>query len=296
MSKIFLVEVGPRDGLQNIKTVLPFDQKKEFIQSLLDLGFPDIEAGSFVRADRIPAMAHTPELTTHFASHHDRLWYLVPNLPGLKNALAKKVSQLAFFTAASETFNQKNIGMDLSKNFSVIQEMIQYLQDEGCHFIPAWTEKPQQPKEVKLRLYISTVIACPYEGPMASQKTVDLTEQYLPMGFSQVSLGDTIGVGTPQNWEKLLSLFSPKRLQGLQLAMHCHDTYGRALDCVQQGLDQGIRVFDSSIGGLGGCPFAPGAPGNLATEKLIHFLEKTGYEVPVSSEMLKTLVSPFSRG
>ena len=286
---VFVVEVGPRDGLQNTKTLFKFEQKKKLIQSLLEAGFEDVEAGSFVRPDQVPALADTGDIASHFEKANNNLWYLAPNLVGLKKALEKKITQIAIFTAASPTFNEKNIGMSLEKNFSVIQDMITYLKDEGFNFVPSWTQKPQTPKAIKLRLYISTVIACPYDGALEPQRVFDLSEKYRPMGFSQVSLGDTTGVGTPQSWENLLKLFSQERIQNLEVAMHCHDTHNRALDCIRQGLDQGIRTFDSSIGGLGGCPFAPGAPGNLATEKLIPFLENQGFTPPVTSASLKKI-------
>lgn len=284
-NQAYIVEVGPRDGLQNIKDLLTFEQKQKFISYLLDKGFTDIEAGSFVRPDKVPAMADTAELADHFTLQKNKLWYLVPNLKGLEEALKHGVTQLAFFTATSETFNQKNIGMSVAKSVDGIKACVKHLQDKGYSFLPSWNNKPTAPQELKLRLYISTVIACPYDGKMKPEATVSLMNQLLPLGFAQVSLGDTIGVGVPQNWSELLQLMDPTLISQNRLALHCHDTSKTALACVAKGLEMGIRTFDSSIGGLGGCPFAPGAKGNLATEDLLGFLEKEGFKMGINSPL-----------
>ncbi len=267
---VHIVEVGARDGLQNAPIVLSTSQKTAFLEKLLDLGFEDIEAGSFVRADRIPSMADTPAIADHFKEQNNRLWYLVPNLKGLESALSHGVTQLAFFTAASDDFNQKNIGMTSQKSVSVIRECVNQLKSLGHTFAPSFTDKSS--KGLKLRLYISTVIGCPYSGKIAPDKTIALLDELMPLGFSQVSLGDTIGVGTPSAWKALLGRMDKSLLRDNKTALHCHDTYGTALASVMEGLNQGIRTFDASIGGLGGCPFAPGATGNLATEDLLYLL------------------------
>lgn len=284
-NQAYIVEVGPRDGLQNIKDLLTFEQKKKFISYLLDKGFTDIEAGSFVRPDKVPAMAGTAELADYFTPQKNNLWYLVPNLKGLEEALKHGANQLAFFTATSETFNQKNIGMSVAKSVEGITACMNHLRAKGYSFVQSWDQKPAAPQELKLRLYISTVIACPYDGPMKPAATLSLLETLLPLGFAQVSLGDTIGVGVPQDWAELLQLMDPALISQNRLALHCHDTSKTALACVAKGLEMGIRTFDSSIGGLGGCPFAPGAKGNLATEDLLGFLKKEGFKMGINSSL-----------
>lgn len=284
---ISIVEVGPRDGLQNVKEHLSFDQKKSLIQTLLNAGFTDVEAGSFVRADKIPAMADSPQIADHFKNERANLWYLAPNLKGLQAALTHPVSQIAFFTAASEGFNQKNIGMSVAKGVEVIRECVTYLKDQGYQFVSDWNQKPSQEKELKLRLYVSTVIACPYDGRIAPKATADIIDALMPLGFAQVSLGDTIGVGVPKDWKDLFKALDPQLAAQNQVALHCHDTCGTAISCIGAGLDLGVRTFDASIGGLGGCPFAPGATGNVATEDVLYFLENQGFKTPVPvSELL----------
>lgn len=285
-NQISIMEVGPRDGLQNVSDILTLNQKIALIQYLMDRGFTHIEAGSFVRADKIPAMANTDQIADHFVSSHDKLWYLVPNLKGLQLALEHKATQLAFFTASSQTFNKKNIGMTIQESCETIHECIEYLRDKNYHIINQWSQKPTDKNHLKLRLYISMVISCPYEGSIKPQQTIDIMDELMHLGFSQVSLGDTIGVGTPQDWKLLLQEIGPSMIKNNQIAMHCHNTYGKALTCVGEGLELGIRSFDSSIGGLGGCPFAKGAPGNLATEDLIDFLEKQGIRTGIGLHSL----------
>lgn len=279
--KINIVEVGPRDGLQNVTTLLSLDQKKNFIGYLLNKGFEDIEAGSFVRADKIPPMADSDQIALHFKNENSKLWYLAPNQKGLEKALECGVRQLAFFTAVSETFNQKNIGMSCEKSFETIEASLGFLKDKNYNFITDWAKKPQGEKDVKIRLYISTVIGCPYEGPIKPQKTIEALNRFLPQPIAQFSLGDTIGVGVPKNWKELLNLVPKNLISNDKIAMHCHDTYSTSLACVAEGLNLGINTFDSSIGGLGGCPYAKGATGNLATEDLLYFLEKEGLETSV---------------
>jgi len=278
---ISIVEVGPRDGLQNAPEILSFEQKKNFISYLLAKGFMNLEAGSFVRPDRIPSMSNSDQLARHFKKESNHLWYLVPNQKGLETALANGARQLAFFTAASDTFNQKNIGMTADESIVKIKTSLDWLRDQGYSIVTDWNQDlkdpTHDPRTLKLRLYISTVMGCPYEGVIAPQKTISLIEKLLPLGFSQVSLGDTIGVGVPGDWKILLKNCDSHWIQKNQLALHCHDTYGTALTCIAKGIELGIRTIDSSIGGLGGCPFAPGASGNVATEDVLYFLEKEGF-------------------
>jgi hydroxymethylglutaryl-CoA lyase len=272
--KVDIIEVGPRDGLQSIKEILPISNKKNLIRHLIQCGFEHIEAGSFVRFDKVPAMSGSDEIANELKEYNNnQLWYLAPNLKGLQSALNHGVSQIALFTAVSESFNQKNIGMSVEKSLSVIKSCLDYLKENQYEVITNWNQKPTEAKQIKLRLYISTVIACPYEGFLDPELTSDLLSKIDLDQFCQTSLGDTIGQGTPLTWRKLLQEIDPKLIKENKIAMHCHNTYGMAIASIYEGLNQGVRSFDSSIGGLGGCPFAPGATGNVATEDLIYLLD-----------------------
>lgn len=296
---IDIIEVGPRDGLQNVKDILPTAQKRNLIQFLLDAGMKNVEAGAFVRADKVPAMADTTDVATHFKNDSNKLWYLVPNQKGLEEALKQGCQQLAFFTAASEVFNEKNIGMSVEKRLRTIESCVDYLKSKNYLFQTDWNKPVNKPFELKIRLYISTVIASPFEGAVAPTSTIKIIEKLLPLGFTQVSLGDTIGVGVPRDWKNLLGdiqTFDSTLIKNSKIALHCHDTYGTALACVAEGLNQGVTAFDSSIGGLGGCPYAPGATGNLATEDLVYFLEKEGIKTEVKLDKLLEAFTPSRTG
>lgn len=294
-----IVEVGPRDGLQNIKECLTIDQKKSFIQYLLDKGFDNIEGGAFVRPDKMPQMADTPIIAGHFKTSHDKLWYLVPNQKGMESALQVGATRLAFFTSASEVFNRNNIGMSVLEGIQNIKSCILYLKDKGYHIQDDWTKNDSSAKKLKLRLYLSTVIASPYEGKIKPESTIQVMEELVPLGFAQISLGDTLGVGVPFDWKKLLravDLFDSTLIQKNRIAMHCHNTYGTALASVAFGLEWGVKTFDSSLGGLGGCPYAPGAMGNLATEDLLYFLKGQGIKTRMDVEELLDAFIPERTG
>ena len=293
---ILIVEVGPRDGLQNVSHTLTFGQHVKLIKALASSGLHEIEGGSFVRPDKLPSMAHTKDIATYFKGSDLSLWYLVPNQKGLKLALEQGVQKIAFFTAASKTFNEKNIGMNLNESLQIIRSCFDDLKQQGYSFLPHWTDLTNDEKKVKIRLYISTVIACPYQGPLDPSVTLDILEKLKDLPIAQYSLGDTLGVGTPKTWKSLLSLLPQTYLNLNRIAMHCHDTYGCALASIAEGLNYGITTFDSSIGGLGGCPYAPGATGNLATEDLVYFLNKEGFETGVDLEKLLTVFGTETTG
>lgn len=293
---VSIVEVGPRDGLQNCPEVLSVGQKEALLRHLLDCGFNHIEAGSFVRADRVPQMAASDTLADRLKAQNQKLWYLVPNRKGLESALAHDCRNLAFFTAASESFNTKNIGMDVRKSLNVIRECVAHLKDQGYSPVTDWHTAPQNEREVRLRLYVSTAIGCPYEGPVDPGKVARIVDELMPLGFAQVSLGDTIGVGVPRHWRALLKMLDAELFRRQAVALHCHDTYGTALACVAEGLTHGVRTFDASVGGLGGCPFAPGASGNLATEDLVYFLEQEGCHTGIDAQKLRTTFAPERTG
>lgn len=252
--EVKIVEVGPRDGLQNEKQVLDIATKVGLIKKLADVGLQTIETGSFVSPKWVPQMANSGEVY-EMLNHNSSIRYpvLVPNVKGFSNALSFKVKEMSCFTAASDTFNQKNINCSVDESL----ERIKALMDEAkSHNIP-------------VRGYVSCIVGCPYQGDIEPAMVARVTEKLLSMGCYEISLGDTIGVGTPGRISSLieyLSNYVPKE----KLALHLHDTYGQALANIYAGLQSGIRVFDSSVAGLGGCPYAKGASGNVATEDLVY--------------------------
>lgn len=264
---VSLVEVGPRDGLQNEATVLSPSVRAEFVRRLAAAGCDRIEAGSFVHPKWIPSMAGTAEV---FAQLSDldgvRLSALTPNARGFADACAAAVGEVAVFMSASETHNQKNTNcgtLESLDRFAPILEQAAAL-------------------EMPVRGYLSVVAGCPYEGDVAVSKVVRLAARLLSMGCYEVSLGDTIGVGTPRDIHALMDGFEAEGIRSDQLALHLHDTRGTALANVVAGLERGVRVFDSSAGGLGGCPYAPGASGNVATEDVVYLCERMGLSTRVN--------------
>ena len=268
--KIKITEVSPRDGLQNESKILSTEEKLIFITKLMDSGLEHIEVTSFVRKDRIPQLSDSQELSLLLSEKiKSRSSVLVPNLIGYENALKNGYKEIAVFTSASETFTKKNINMSIKESIKSFEEISKKAILDG----------------VRVRAYISTVIYCPYEGyinPSKVLETIQLLENILPY---EISLGDTIGAGVPIETEKLLSVLLNKYPSKL-FAGHFHDTYGMALANVSKSIELGVRSFDSSSGGLGGCPYAKGASGNLATEDLLYFLNKSGYETGISIEKI----------
>jgi hydroxymethylglutaryl-CoA lyase len=257
-----IVEVGPRDGLQNQPKILSTDQKLEFIRLLADAGLKDIEVSSFVHPKWIPQLADADELVPQLPPISGvRYSALVPNVKGLERALKAGVTRVAVFTAASETFNKRNINMSIAESLEAIAAVAERATREG----------------VSVRGYISTCFVCPYEGKVAKQKVVDVARQLFSLGLDELSIGDTVGAATPVDVEDTVSTLI-ESFGASKLAMHFHDTYGMAIANVFASLRLGIAVFDSSAGGIGGCPYAPGATGNVATEKLHYLFERLGIE------------------
>jgi hydroxymethylglutaryl-CoA lyase len=266
-----IVEVGPRDGLQNEARTVPTDKKAEFIRLLAAAGLKDIEVASFVHPKWVPQLADAQELISQLDSIPDvRYSALVPNMKGLERAIASGIRRIAVFTAASETFNRKNINMGVDESIDAFRPVVEGALKEG----------------ISVRGYLSTAFVCPYEGRIAAERVVDVTRSLFDLGVDEVSIGDTIGAATPQDVGTtvgvLLQYFDASRL-----AMHFHDTYGMAVANVYQALQMGISVFDSSAGGLGGCPYAPGASGNAATEDLVYLFENLGIQTGVSLKSLR---------
>lgn len=263
--RVTVVEVGPRDGLQNERASVPTAVKVAFVDALSDAGLSVIEVTSFVRPDSIPQLADAEDVMRSIDRKPGvRYPVLVPNERGFERAMSAGAHEIAVFTAASESFAKHNIN-------ATIAESIQ-------RFAPV--VKRAKTKDVRVRGYVSTCFGCPYEGHVKPQAVVDVTQQLLTLGVDEISIGDTIGVATPTQVAQLCALLL-RTVDAGRLALHFHDTRGTALANVIAGLQSGIAIFDSSAGGLGGCPYAPGAAGNLATEDLIYMLDGMGIETAV---------------
>jgi len=257
-----VVEVGPRDGLQNEKALVPAEQKIHFIQMLAEAGLPVVEATSFVRPRAIPQLSDASEVMAGLerlpATEYP---VLVPNVKGLERALAAGVRSIAVFTAASESFTRHNINATIAESLANFRPVIELARQN----------------DIPVRGYISTVFGCPYEGAVEPGQVLRVAQALLEMGASELSLGDTIGVATPNQVVDVLDLLVNKgQIPIDQLAVHFHDTRGTALANVLMALQLGVSTIDSSAGGLGGCPYAPGAAGNLATEDLLYMLHGLG--------------------
>lgn len=271
MSKrIKIVEVGPRDGLQNEPQTIDLSTKIDFINRLNETGLQEIEVGAFVSPKWVPQMAESAELFKQINKKGGVCYpLLVPNEKGVDMAIESGVTHIALFTASSDAFTQKNINCSIDESFE--------------RFIPV-IEKAQA-HNIKVRGYLSTVVGCPYAGKIDPQTVLEYAKRFLDMGIYELSLGDTIGVATPRDIEALLSLLL-KDIDADKLALHLHDTYGQALANILQGLHMGITTFDASIAGLGGCPYAKGASGNVATEDVVYMLHGMGYETGINLDSL----------
>ncbi|MCY4149661.1 MAG: hydroxymethylglutaryl-CoA lyase [Gammaproteobacteria bacterium] len=265
-----IVEVGPRDGLQNESRVLPVRERIRLIENLAEAGLKQIEAGSFVRPDLLPQVSETDQVLAGL-NLNAGIGYpvLVPNMRGLDNALSAGAREIAVFAAASETFSQKNINCSISDSIQRFTEIAKKAIDEG----------------LKVRGYISCVLGCPYSGAMPPEKVLHVASCLQGIGCYEISLGDTIGVGTPVATQELIDTVS-RDIPVDRLAVHFHDTYGQALANILVSLQAGISVVDSSVAGLGGCPYARGASGNVATEDVVYMLDGMGIHHGIDLNML----------
>ncbi len=262
---VTLVEVGPRDGLQNEKSVVPAAIKVELIQRLEACGLPVVEATSFVSPKWIPQLADAAEVMAALnLDSPTRYPVLVPNLQGLGRAVQAGAREVAVFAAASETFSQKNINCSIAESLERMRPVISQANAQ----------------DIPVRGYISCVLGCPFEGKVALSAVQQVAEELLTAGCFEISLGDTIGVGTANQARDMIRLLG-KTIPLHQLAVHFHDTYGQALANILASLDLGIRVVDSSVAGLGGCPYARGATGNVASEDVVYLLQGLGLETGV---------------
>ncbi len=268
---VTVYEVGPRDGLQNEKEIIPVADKIALVDYLSEAGFRKIEVTSFVSPKWVPQLADATEVLVGIARRPGVVYSaLTPNLKGLEAALAAKVDEVAIFASASETFSQKNINCSIAESFERFAPVMEAAKAAG----------------VPVRGYVSCVVACPYEGPVAPVAVRQVAERLIALGCREISLGDTIGAGTPDTVSAMLEEVL-RSVPARQLAGHFHDTGNRALANVEAALGYGLRTFDSAVGGLGGCPYAPGAKGNVATGPLVDLLERRGFETGIDPEKLK---------
>lgn len=273
-AEIRIIEVGPRDGLQNEKCPISTDAKLEFVSNLVKSGLKEIELTSFVSPTRIPQLADADELWSKVLSSEwaksVQFSALVPNLRGLDRALKLGVSRIALFTAASSSFTKKNIGMTIEESIAEFKKVIEEFRGSGGEFV---------------RGYVSTIVECPFEGRISPSQVSDVVGQLIDLGVDEISLGETLGVAVPVEIESVLGAVLPL-CKHVQVACHFHDTRGTGIANIQMALSHGITRFDSSAGGLGGCPYAPGAGGNLATEDLVYYLTRSGYSTGVDLDKL----------
>ena len=270
MTGVTIVEVGPRDGLQNEPAPIPAADKIRLIDALSAAGLPRIEAASFVSPRWVPQMADGAEVMAGIARRPGTVYSaLVPNLKGYEAAKAARADEVAIFAAASETFSRRNINASIAESLARFAPVAEAARADG----------------IRLRAYVSCAVVCPYEGPVAPGEVARVTERLMALGAAEVSLGDTVGQGTPETvaamLEAVLGVAPAARLAG-----HFHDTNGRALESVDVALAHGLGVFDAAAAGLGGCPFAPGAKGNLATGRLAAHLAAAGHGTGIDAAAL----------
>ncbi|OLY80707.1 Hydroxymethylglutaryl-CoA lyase, mitochondrial [Smittium mucronatum] len=267
---IKIVEVGPRDGLQNESKIVSFETKLELINLLTNCGLPVIEAASFVSPKWVPQMADSSNIIKSLnQSHPTKYTSLVPNQRGLEMAHKAGAKEIAIFGAASETFSRKNINCSIDESFEKFEMVVKQAKDFG----------------MSVRGYVSCVVACPYEGKISSDVVADISARMFDLGCYEISLGDTIGVATPEESRNLIRKVST-HIPVENLAVHFHDTYGQAIANIYASIQEGIRTVDSSVAGLGGCPYAVGASGNVATEDVVYLAHGLGFLTGVNLEKL----------
>lgn len=275
---VTLVEMSPRDGLQNEKNLIATDEKIKLIDLLSECGFSKIETTSFVSAKWVPQLADALEVMAGI-SRHEKVIYsvLTPNLRGFDAAVEAQADEVAIFTSASEGFCQKNINCSIAESI-----------DRFAPIMDAATSR-----SIPVRGYVSCVTDCPYDGATSPSKVAEVSQALIDMGCFEVSLGDTVGTGTPERVSDMLNAVL-ERVPASKLAGHFHDTSNTALDNITVSLEAGLRVFDASVGGLGGCPYAPGAKGNVATENVIELLHQAGYATGLDLDRVND-VAHFAR-
>ncbi|KAG5355662.1 Hydroxymethylglutaryl-CoA lyase [Yarrowia sp. B02] len=270
-----IVEVSPRDGLQNEKKIPSTETKTSLIDRLVSTGLQTVEVTSFVSPKWVPAMADNEAILKHCNQTHGGTTVdfpvLTPNAKGMQKALELGAKEVAIFAASSDGFAKKNTNCTVDESFERFEEVLKLARNAG--------------HPVKVRGYLSTVIGCPYDGPTEPARVAELAQRLIDLGCYEVSLGDTIGVGTPGTIEMMLDQVM-RRVPADKLAIHAHDTYGQGVANVMKAVDMGVRVVDASVAGLGGCPYAKGATGNVATEDVVYALHGSGYDTGVNLDLL----------
>ncbi len=267
---VTLFEMGPRDGLQNEKKIIATDDKIRLVNLLSECGFEKIETGSFVSPKWVPQMADTSDVFAGINRRSGTIYTaLTPNLKGFEAARMARVDEVAIFGAASESFSRKNINCSVAESLERFKPLVEAANKAA----------------LPVRGYVSCVVACPYEGAIQPTAVTFLAKRLLDMGCYEISLGDTIGKGTPQSIADMLDDVLAE-IPSDKLAGHYHDTGGRALENIEVSLQRGLRTFDAAVGGLGGCPYAPGAKGNVATGSVLQLAAKLGYETGIDEEKL----------
>jgi hydroxymethylglutaryl-CoA lyase len=268
--KVTIVDVGPRDGLQNERRIVSVEQRIALIEALVRSGIPAVEVGSFVSPHKVPQMAHTDEVLRGVSkAGTTRYPVLVPNTTGMRHAMDAGADEVAAFVSATESFSQRNINCSIGTSLDRVAEIVSMAKPLG----------------IRVRGYVSCVLGCPYEGRVPAAAVARVAEKLLSLGCDEISLGDTIGVGTAQMAQDMVRTVA-EAVPVDRVAVHFHDTYGQALTNVLACLDIGVAAVDSAAGGLGGCPYAPGASGNLATEDLLYMLDGLGLETGVDMDRL----------
>ncbi len=268
--QVRVYEVGPRDGLQNEDRKVSTGIKITLIEDLAETGLSHLEIGSFVRPDVVPNMADSPDVYAAVEMEPDVTYpVLVPNKTGMEKAVEAGVEEVAIFAAATETFSQKNLNCSIEESMERFEPVVSMAEQH----------------DIDVRGYVSVVAECPYEGSVDPDDVRDVAARLQDLNCYEISLGDTIGVGTPEQIKDLISVVS-RSVPVDRLALHCHDTYGQALANIYAGLQEGITTVDSSVGGLGGCPFAPGAAGNVATEDVLYMLDGLEIETGVDLDRM----------
>jgi len=273
--KIEIIEVGPRDGLQNENQILSHSVRSKLVKKLTETGLNRIEVGAFVSPMWVPQMEDSLKVaksTKTLSAKNSKLQFsaLVPNTRGMNDFIKTTLSEVSIFTACTETFSKKNINCSIDESFKRFEPVI----------------KIAKQKKIKVRAYLSTVFGCPFEGKVSPKKVTKLVNRLFEAGVHEVSLGDTIGIATPKQIKSVLKDLTISGVKPQKLAGHYHDTRGTALSNVIQSLEFGVKKFDSCVGGLGGCPYAPGAAGNLATEDLVYAMENMGFNTGVDLDKM----------
>jgi hydroxymethylglutaryl-CoA lyase len=276
--QVRIIEMGPRDGLQNEKTQIGVADRIAFIKALLGAGLPTIEVGAFVSPKAIPQMANSDQVLQGVSHLPGEFHVLVPNEKGYEASQAAGAKVIAVFASASEGFSRANINCSVAESIERFKPVLARAKNDG----------------IKVRGYVSCVLGCPFDGEVKPQAVVDVAKKLWDLGCHEVSLGDTIGVGTPLKARQLLRVVGG-HVPVEHLAMHFHDTYGQALANLYAGMEEGVRVIDSAAGGLGGCPYAPGATGNVATEDVVYMLEGMGIKTGVDMAKLLAATNEVSK-